>query len=552
MNAPETTWKNTLYYGDNLPILRDYFAAESVDLIYLDPPFNSDRDYFVIFKDKHGQDSEAQIAAFEDTWHWGMTAEATYYELVTKGPARVASMIGALRDFLGANQMMAYLIMMTARLLELHRVLKLTGSLYLHCDPTASHYLKIVLDTIFGVEHFRNEIYWKRKHGRTGPINRFGTACDILFYYAKSANFTFHPQYCENNPEYLSKMFRHVDENGRFYRIDNLASPNPRPNLMYEYKGYKPPVKGWAISKEKMEQWDQEGRLHFPKTLHGRIQRKRYLDELKGEEVQSLWDDILPIGSQAQERLGYQTQKPIALLERIIQASSSEGDVVLDPFCGCGTAIHAAQKLNRRWIGIDITHLAVALQKYRLKDAFGLVERQDYAVIGEPRDTAAARQLAQDDRYQFQWWALSLIQAQPVGGNLGGKKGKKGADRGIDGIIYFLDDPKQKPKKLIAQVKSGKVKSGDIRDLVGTLEREQAEIGVFITLEPPTKEMLKEAAAAGFYASPTWQKTYPKMQILTIEELLNGATVAMPSYQTTFKKAPNGVKPEGEAVSLPL
>ena len=306
---------------------------------------------------------------------------------------------------------------------------------------------------------------------------------------------------------------------------------------MYEYKGYKPPAKGWAISREKMEEWDKEGRLYFPKTANGRIQRKRYLDELKGEEVQSLWDDILPIGSQAQERLGYPTQKPVALLERIVQASSNEGDLVLDPFCGCGTTIHAAQKSKRRWFGIDITHLAIALQKYRLKDAFNLTEKSDYAVVGEPQDIAAARQLAQDGRYQFQWWALSLIQAQPVKGQLGGKIGKKGKDEGIDGIITFLDDPKRKPHKLIVQVKSGKVKSGDIRDLVGVVEREQAAIGVFLTLEPPTKDMEKEAIAAGTYHSAIWNKTFPKIQILTIEDIFNGATVKMPPSASTYKKA---------------
>ena len=264
---------------------------------------------------------------------------------------------------------------------------------------------------------------------------------------------------------------------------------------------------------------------------------KRYLDELEGATVHELWDDIPSINSQAKERLGYPTQKPVALLKRILTASSNEGDLVLDPFCGCGTTIHAAQKLKRRWIGIDITHLAIALQKYRLKDAFNLTEKTDYNVIGEPQDVAAARQLALDDRYQFQWWALSLIQAQPVKGQLGSKTGKKGKDEGIDGVITFLDDPKRKPHKLLVQVKSGKVKSGDIRDLVGVVEREQAAIGVFLTLEPPTKDMEKEAVAAGTYHSTVWNKTFPKIQILTIEEIFNGATVQMPPSASTYKKA---------------
>ncbi len=540
MPAPITS--NTLFYGDNLPILRDYIADASVDLIYLDPPFNSNRTYNVLFRQESGAESEAQIAAFEDTWHWNRAAEATHYELVQNAPPHVGQMIDALRGFIGENQMMAYLVMMAARLVELHRVLKPTGSLYLHCDPTASHYLKIVLDTIFGPQNFRNEINWKRKYGRTGPINRFGTACDVILFYTKSEKFTFNTQYTENNPEYIEKFFKHVDPDGRRYQIDNLSSPNPRPNLMYEYKGYKPPAKGWAISREKMEQWDKEGRLHFPSSPEGRIRRKRYLDELKGEEVQSLWDDILPIGSQAAERLGYPTQKPLALLERIISASSNPGDVVLDPFCGCGTTIAAAQKLGRRWIGIDITHLSIALQKYRLQQMF---PDAAFEVIGEPTTEQGARQLARDDRYQFQWWALSLIRARPYGGEAGGRTGKKGADRGIDGLITFIDEATGKAKRVIVQVKSGKVGSPAVRDLVGTLKREGAAIGVLLTLEPPTAEMTREAVSAGFYESPGWGTTHPRVQLLTVGDLLAGlARVDMPPTERTFKAA-GRVKDEG-------
>ena len=540
--------RNTLYYGDNLAILRDHIADESVDLIYLDPPFNSARSYNVLFKHESGDAAEAQVKAFDDTWHWGQEAEHTYHELVTKGLPPVADMIGAMRQFIGDNQMMAYLVMMAARLAELHRVLKPTGSLYLHCDPTASHYLKVVMDTIFGTQNFRNEIYWKRKYGRTGPINRFGTACDVLFLYTKSDTYTFNTQYTENDPEYIRKFFVHVDSDGRRYQIDNLASPNPRPNLMYEYKGYKPPAKGWAISREKMEQWDKEGRLHFPTSPDGRIRRKRYLDELKGEEVQSLWDDILPIGSQAQERLGYPTQKPVALLERIVSASSNPGDVVLDPFCGCGTTIAAAQKLGRHWIGIDITNLAIALQKYRLQDTYGLEAGRDYLVIGEPVDLASATQLAQDSRHQFEWWALSLIRAQPINpGDSSGKKGKKGADRGIDGQIVFIDDSGGKPKRIIVQVKSGHVSASIVRDLRGVIEREGAAMGVLITLDPPSQPMKTEAASAGYYTSPGWGRDYPRLQILTVEGLLAGVErLDRPPAAVTFKQAQKE-KPEQDA-----
>jgi len=254
-------------------------------------------------------------------------------------------------------------------------------------------------------------------------------------------------------------------------------------------------------------------------------------------QVQALWADIDAINSQASERLGYPTQKPLALLERIIAAGSNEGDVVLDPFAGCGTTVAAAQKLGRRWIGIDITHLSIALLKYRLKDAFGLEERRDYQVIGEPEDLGSARQLALDDRYQFQWWALSLIQARPLGGQAGSREGKKGSDKGIDGVIPFIDDATAKPKRALVQVKSGKVKSGDIRDLVGTLQREDAAIGVFITLEAPSRDMVTEAAAAGVYRSPGWQRDYPRLQILTVEELLRGAEVKMPPASLAFRQA---------------
>ena len=285
-----------------------------------------------------------------------------------------------------------------------------------------------------------------------------------------------------------------------------------------------------------MENLDDEGRAVQPNP--GQCHRyKRYLDEMHGTSHNQCLGRYSSINSQAHERLGYPTQKPVALLERIIAASSNEGDIVLDPFCGCGTTIAAAQQLGRHWIGIDITHLSIALQKYRLKDSFGLVAREDYDVIGEPVDTASAGQLANDDRYQFQWWALSLIQARPLGGTSGSKRGKKGADQGIDGLISFIDDASQKAKRAIVQVKSGKVSSRDIRDLVGTLKRENAEMGIFITLESPSQPMITEAVSAGFYFSPGWQQNYPRLQIFTVEELLHGAQVQMPPSSVTFKQA---------------
>lgn len=532
--APRPITGNTLYYGDNLDILRQYVLDESVDLIYLDPPFNSNRNYNVLFKDESGTESEAQITAFEDTWHWNFAAEQTYTELLTEAPDNVARMIESLRNFIGTNQMMAYLVMMTVRLLELYRVLKATGSLYLHCDPTASHYLKILLDAIFGARNFRNEIIWERTSSHNDTRLKYPDVSDVILFYTKADKYIFNVQYEEYSEKYIRDFYRHTDENGRRYRLSDLRSPNPRPNLIYDYKGYKPHPNGWAVSREKMEQLDAAGRLYFPRSSDGRIQLKRYLDEMPGSRVGNIWSDIKPVQAQAAERLGYPTQKPLALLERIINASSSLGDIILDPFCGCGTAIAAAQKLNRKWIGIDITHLSIALQKYRLEAMFpGTIVN----VVGDPKDIGAARQLAQDDRYQFQWWALSLVRAKPLGGKNESREGKKGSDKGIDGIAAFVDDTTGKAKRVIVQVKSGHVKSGDIRDLVGTVQREQAALGVFITLEEPTRDMITEAVSAGFYHSLGWNRDYPRIQILTIEELLHGARIQMPFQLEVFKQA---------------
>ena len=412
---------NKLFYGDNLEILRNDIPSESIDLTYLDPPFNSNRNYNVLFREESGMESEAQITAFEDTWHWNKATAETYDELITTAPNEIATMINAMKTFIGGNQMMAYLVMMTVRLIELHRVLKPTGSLYLHCDSTASHYLKIILDTIFGAENYRNEITWKRQSAHNDARKKFAIITDTIFYYVKSKKASFNPIRTQLNPEYVRKFYRYTDEAGRKYRLSDLRSPNPRPNLTYDYKGYKPHPNGWAVSLEKMKILDAKGKLYFPKSQDGRIQLKRYLDENEGAILGNFWDDILPLHGATAELLGYPTQKPVELLKRILLASSNEGDVVLDAFCGCGTSIAAAQELNRQWIGIDITHLAIALQKYRLLDAYKLVEKKDYMVIGEPKDLESAKKLANEDRYQFQWWALSLVQAVPMGSSFGSK-----------------------------------------------------------------------------------------------------------------------------------
>jgi DNA modification methylase len=536
-----------------------------VDLIYLDPPFNSNATYNILFAEKSGEKSAAQITAFEDTWHWDLQTERVYEDLVLNGPTRVGAMISALRQFIGTNQMMAYLVMMAVRLVELHRVLKSTGSLYLHCDPTASHYLKILLDTIFGVDNFRSEIIWKRSSAHSDTKQgrkQHGRIHDLIFYYTKSHDWVWNPVFTEYDESYINNFYRHLDEvNGRRYRKDNLTAAKPggdtryewrvkkpahsdnwehdldneylHPREGWEYKGV-PPYKGrfWAYSFSNMADFSKKGRLVYSKN--GFPSFKRYLDEMPGVPLQDIWDDIPPIGSISAERLGYATQKPLSLLERIIKSSSNPGDLVLDPFCGCGTAVEAAEKLHRRWVGIDITHLAITLIKYRIQFAFPDAE---FNIIGEPESLEAARHLAQEDRFQFQWWSLSLIRARPVNGEPSGKRGKKGADQGIDGVINFMDDRKGSAKKVIISVKSGNVTSRDIRDLVGTIDREKSPIGALITLEKPSGPMVREAASAGFYHSELWDKSYPKIQILTVEDLLAGAEIQMPPQYATFKDA---------------
>ena len=526
---------NHLYYGDNLLVLRESIADESVDLIYLDPPFNSKRDYNLLFKSPKGHASEAQIEAFKDSWSWGPQAEREFDELLHQPNTVVAEMMKSFLSFVGRNDMMAYLTMMANRLLIMHRVLKPTGSLYLHCDPVAAHYLKLLLDAVFGKERFNTEIVWKRttSHGNVGRT--YGDCSDTIFFYPKSADYCWNQLYAPMEPAYIEDRFTGKDADGRLWQSVTLRNPGPRPNLHYPYTAsngvtYEPHPNGWSCDVKRMKKYDAEMRLHFPKP-GGQLRLKMYLDESPGIKLQNLWTDIPPINSQAQERLGYPTQKPLALLERIIAASSNEGDVVLDPFCGCGTAVHAAQKLKRKWIGIDITCLAIGLIEKRLKDAFGA--RCKFEVHGTPKDLESARDLAARDKYQFQWWAVTLVDAQPFQGK------KKGADTGIDGLKFFRDLDKKEVRKIVVSVKGGGIKPDDVRALNSVRDREKAEIALFLSLEAPTAGMVKDAAAAGFYESATGKK-FPRVQLLTIQALLaDAARAEHPDYEPdlNYKKA---------------
>jgi adenine specific DNA methylase Mod len=481
----ETLAGNALYYGDNFAVLKNEIASESVDLIYLDPPFNSNATYNVLFKERSGKAPDAQIEAFEDTWHWGEHAEDAFDIVMHSSNTRAAELLRSLRGFLGENDMMAYLAMMAVRLIEMHRVLKRTGSLYLHCDPTASHYLKVVLDGIFGPERFQNEIIWKR-HSAHSSAKRYGPVHDVILYYSRGDRFTWTNPRIGYEEAYLDKYYKYDDGGGRLYWRNSLTAAGTRKGSSgQEWRGFNPVAQGshWKFTTENLDALDAAGKIYWPPG-GGWPQIKRYRDELKGVAVSDIWDDIDKINPAGNERLGYPTQKPTSLLERIVAASTNPGEVVLDPFCGCGTAIHAAQKLGRAWIGIDVTHLAISLIERRLKDAFlGIA----FEIHGTPKDLESARDLAARDKYQFQWWAVSLVNAQPFGGK------KKGADGGIDGKIFFKPDGKRTEVAIVSVKGGDNINVSMIRGLKAVIEREKAPIGLFVTLAKPTQPMQVEA-----------------------------------------------------------
>jgi DNA modification methylase len=500
--------KDKLYYGDNLDVLRKYIDSESVDLVYLDPPFNSNASYNILFKEKDGTRAAAQLQAFEDTWEWDIRAAATFRDVIENGLSRVSQALQAFRTLIPDSNMLAYLAMMAPRLSELHRVLRHTGSIYLHCDPTASHYLKLLMDAIFGPENFRNEITWKRssahsdaKQGRRA----FGNIADVLLFYTKSDEYAFNTQYTPYSDEYLQQTYNNRDSDGRRWKSSDLTGPGgaAKGNPEYEFLGV---TRYWRFTKENMERLLAEGRIYQSRL--GAVPRmKHYLDEMQGVPLQNIWDDIGPIPAQAEERLGYPTQKPKVLLERIIKTSSCEGETVLDPFCGCGTAIAAAERLGRRWIGIDITQAAIVVIK---QQRLSKISAAGYEVVGEPVSVPDAEALAAQDPYQFQWWAVGRLAAHPI-------ERKKGRDRGIDGRLDFHDDNRE-TKHVIISVKTGHLLPQYVRELRGVIERENAQIGVLISRDKPTPAMRSEAASAGFYASPWRNKKYPRIQLITIAD----------------------------------
>lgn len=518
---------NRLYYGDNLEVLRDtaQFPDASVDLVYLDPPFNSNAGYNVLFKSAQGTNggsgADASIEAFGDTWTWGPSSSAAMLDIASGTNRPLTVMMQAMHSALGDSPLMAYLAMMAVRLVELHRVLKPTGSLYLHCDPTASHYLKLVLDAVFGAENFRNEIVWKRSHPKGHAFTRFATSHDVIFAYAKDrSRTTWNPIWLEHPADRAEAQYANKDDDGRRYQLTSLLNPNTnRPNLTYEFKGV---TKVWRWTRDRMEEADKEGRIVIPKGGKGIPRYKRYLDEQLGIPAGDFWDDI-PIAA-GRERLGYPTQKPRALLERIIAASSNPGDVVLDPFCGCGTAVDAAQKLGRRWIGIDVTHIAIGMIEDRMRSGYPGIA---FETIGVPRDLASAERLAADDPHQFQQWVCWQVGGFP--------REKKGGDKGVDGWFNYLTDQNRIATGVIGVKAGDNVNPGMVRDLGQVMKRDGHAFGLFVMKGLPTKGMREEAASHPLVETQ-WGR-FPALQIVTLAELMHGHRPKLPPLISPVKKA---------------
>jgi site-specific DNA-methyltransferase (adenine-specific) len=545
---------NKLFFGDNLRVLQTHIEDESVDLIYLDPPFNSEARYNVLFKSPRADVADAQVGAFLDFWSWGEESESAYHEILTNLGGGTASFVQALRSALGESDMMAYLVMMAVRLHDLRRVLKPSGSLYLHCDPTASHYLKILLDGIFGVSNFRNEITWLRSKNPKGSQHeskRYSPDTDNILFFSKGSSATLNMEAIKRplTQDELDEKYDRRDDRGRFTDGPIVRSPSmgERPNLSYEYGGYDPSPWGWRMEKEKLEQIDRAGNLGW--TSAGKPYRKLRMEDDTGNPVGSCWTDISLVNPQARERLGYPTQKPLTLLERIVLASSNKGDVVLDPFCGCGTTLHAAEKLGRQWVGIDVSIHAIHVIEERLRAGFG--PKRVPRPQGIPADYKSAARLAELEPFQFQWWANYLVGVHVL------KEVKRGADRGIDGELFFPNGPGNPYGRMLTSVKAGKnVGPAMVREFRGVIEREKAELGLFICLDEPTAAMEKEAVVAGF--SKTVHGKIPRMQVVSIADWFNGKKPQMPpveqlpyaAFSTDKKKKQRRADPD--APELPL
>jgi site-specific DNA-methyltransferase (adenine-specific) len=519
----ERAWKDQLYFGDNLDVLKKYIPNEVVDLVYIDPPFNSGANYNVLFKPAAEQASKetAQIQAFEDTWTWSAEADATYHGIISGTittdpiPEDVVTLTAALYSFLKTSSMMAYLVMMIPRLVELRRVLKPTGSIYVHCDPTASHYLKLLMDGVFGPDNYRSEVVWKRTSGHSDAV-RFGSVHDTILFYSRGSSPTWNQLYQDYNSDYVEQYYRYQDKDGRRFMSGDLSAAGLQGGgYEYEWKGI---TRVWRCPMKTMERLVAEGRIFYTKNNMPRL--KRYLDEAKGIALQDVWTDIEALRSWHKEKLGYPTQKPEALLERIISASSNPGDLVLDAFAGCGTATAVAQKLGRRWVGIDIAIPAIDVMVKRLEASTTeqgrhLEEGVDFDVIGMPTDVEGAEALARQygDGWQFQYWAVTRIPGAL--GNI-----KKTGDGGVDGTITFVDASKKNSLgRAIISVKSNKVVTPSmVHDLHGAIVANGADFGILVTLEEPTKGMRVEALKYEVYRY-NGKMDIPMIQLLCAADL---------------------------------
>lgn len=521
---------NHLYYGDNLTIMQR-MPKDAVDLIYLDPPFNSKKTYNLSYRKMTGKPVPEQVDAFCDTWEMDPEKEAAANAMpllmrqhgVEDYYVKFWTLwIKALRDT--QPHLLAYLIYMVQRLLHMKSILKPTGSIYLHCDPTASHYIKVMMDGIFGHQNFRSEIIWKRTSSHNSAT-RWGPVHDVILFYSKTDNFTWNRVSQPYDEAYVNGFYRSEDEKGRF-RLGDLTGAGTRTGDSGKpWKGVDPTKAGrhWAVPavpgltkeeikaltvQERLDALEEQGLIHWPKK--GAIpQFKRYLDPDKGVAAQDVITDIDPISPHARERLGYPTQKPLALLDRIINASSDPGDIVFDPFCGCGTTIYSAEKNRRQWIGCDIAILSIRLITDKLTTDYRLTEGLHFDVNGIPVSVEQAEALFHKDPHQFQHWLVERVDGFPTQ--------KKVADQGIDGRIYF--ETKDGLRDMVLSVKGGHIKPGDIRDLRGVLEREQgSEMAGFLCLQKPTRGMFAEAATAGIYEYSG--VSYDRIQILTVQQIL--------------------------------
>jgi len=513
-----------LFYGDNLTIMRG-LPNSCVDLIYLDPPFNSQRTYNLIYKQLTGLPVPEQEEAFCDAWELDDEKEELIRNIDVEFSKYGAdpeviqfwnAWIKALRGTQPA--LLAYLVYMTYRLFEMRRVLKPTGSIYLHCDPAASHYIKVMMDAVFGHSNFRNEIIWKRTSAHSSA-KRFGPVHDVILYYARSESAKWVGGFQAYDDAYVAQRFSRQD-GGRAWKDADLTGTGTRNGETGEvWRGFDPTAKGrhWAYPPAVLDQMDRDGLIYWPKKAGGWPRQKKYLDQTEGVPLQDIWTDIFPVNAMARERLGYPTQKPLALLERIIKASTDEGDVVFDPFCGCGTAVYAAHLTNRRWMGCDIAILSVQIVRDVLAKRYGLIEDEQYTISGVPLSVEGAKALFEKDKRQFQHWVVEMAG--------GFANNKHSGDRGIDGRLYF--ETKEGLRHMVLSVKGGHLQPAYVRELRGTLERDRTEMAGFICLEKPTKGMLQEAALAGMYTY--LGRNYPRLQVRSVEDLLAGRGFETPS-----------------------